>query len=286
VSADCVTGLAVIQGQLTIECVEIDSDVLRMSIEVRNVTESANSNTRDEAAHYALLSTQLSLTCRDAEFVSLIDPPAELAAAARECHNDGCWPVLAGLPGTNDQLLISPIILCDHPQVAPESQGEMFDGTEIDEILTMRIRTLTDDEKTEMANSDPRARELLQRAESLPDNELSLMHGVMRPSSLVPQSPEEDVAPESLRVDGIELRPGDQVRLHPKGRSDIFDLALAGQTATIETIERDFEDQLYFTVTIDADPGRDFGQMGLPGHRFYFGLDEVDPLVPKRSVKK
>lgn len=274
-----------IQAQLTIKSTEVERDVFRISIEVRNITESVDVETRDQAAHHALLSTQLSLTCRDSEFLSLIDPPAHLKAAAAECRNDGCWPVLAGLPGTNNQLLISPIILDDYPQVAPESQGEMFDGTEIDEILTMRIRTLTDDEKAEMADSDPRASELLQRAEAVPDDELNQLHAVMRPASTVPQSLEEDIAPASLRVDGIDLRPGDQVRLHPKGRNDIFDLALAGQTATIATIERDFEDQLYFTVTANCDPGQDFGQAGLPGHRFFFRPEEVEPLLPGRSAE-
>ena len=275
----------VIRGELTIGCIEVEPNVFRVSIEVRNVTESYNlaEGTRDRAARQALLSTQLSLRCRNAGFISLIDPPAELQTVVSECRNDGCWPVLAGLPGTHDQMLIAPIILYDYPQVAPESLGELFDGTEIDEMLTMRIRTLTDGEKAEMAHTNQRTHDLLRRSEQMPDDELSRMHGVMRSTSTVTLTAPEDVAPESLHVEGVELRPGDQVRLRPKGRNDIFDLALAGRIATIETIERDFGDQLYFTVTADCDPGRDFGRMGLPGHRFYFRPDEVEPLLLRKS---
>ncbi len=277
-----------VRGQMTIASRSVGPDLLRVSIEVRNLTgcNGLSIDTRDKAARHALLSTQMSLTCRDAKFISLTDPAEELRQAADECRNDGCWPVLAGLPGTCDQLLIAPIILSDYPQVAPESRGEYFDGTEIDEMLTMRIRTLTDREKQEMAQTDPRADELLRRTEATRDDELSRMHGVMRATQTLPPCPMDNCIPESLLVAGIELRPGDQVRLRPKGRNDIFDLALDGRTATIETIERDFGDQLYFTVTADCDPGQDFGRLGLPGHRFYFRPDEVEPLVRGRSERQ
>jgi len=78
---------------------------------------------------------------------------------------------------------------------------------------------------------------------------------------------------------GIELKPGDRVILRPRGKADIFDLALAGKTATIASIEQDFENNIHLAVTVDEDPGRDFGQTGKPGHRFFFGVDEVE-LAP------
>ncbi len=175
-------------------------------------------------------------------------------------------------------MLIAPIILYDYPQVATESQGEMFDGTEIDEILTMRVRTLTENEKAEIANADPRASQLLRRSDALPPDELQRMHASMRPTS-IHESPLPEERPAHITVNGILLGKGDQVILCPKGKNDIFDLALAGSIATIETIERDFEGQLFFTVTADLDPGKDFGRQGLPGHRFFFRPDEVEPLA-------
>jgi hypothetical protein len=77
---------------------------------------------------------------------------------------------------------------------------------------------------------------------------------------------------------GIEIKPGDQVRLRPLGRADVFDLALDGKTATIISIEQDFEDRIHLSVTVDDDPGNDFGRQGKPGHRFFFGIDEIEPL--------
>jgi len=83
---------------------------------------------------------------------------------------------------------------------------------------------------------------------------------------------------ECIHVGGFELRRGDRVRLRPRNRADIFDLALAGKTATIATIEQDFESRVYVTVTVDDDPGRDLGELGKPGHRFFFQVEEVEPL--------
>jgi hypothetical protein len=84
---------------------------------------------------------------------------------------------------------------------------------------------------------------------------------------------------ESVRLFGVELRPGDGVRLWPKKSADILDLALAGKSAVIEAIEQDFENQIHLAVILDDDPGRDLGLLRQPGHRFFFGLDEVEPMT-------
>ena len=121
-------------------------------------------------------------------FVSLFDPPEDLKDAAAECVNEGTWPVLAGEAGAANTMLSSPIILYDYPQVAPESPGDLFDGTEIDEILTLRILGMTDDEKREMAAADVRARALLERTESLSASQMARLHGALRaPSSATPE---------------------------------------------------------------------------------------------------
>jgi hypothetical protein len=88
---------------------------------------------------------------------------------------------------------------------------------------------------------------------------------------------------ERVRVGDGELKAGDRVRLHPLGRADILDLALEGKAATVEAIEQDLEGRVYLAVTVDEDPGRDLGQLRQPGHRFFFGVEEVEPLGPDRS---
>jgi hypothetical protein len=115
-----------------------------------------------------------------AHFVSLADPPEDLKAAAAACRNAGTWPVLVGEPGRRSTVLSSPIILEDYPRVAPESPGDLFDGGEIDQLLILNILALTEEEKAEMAASDPRAREILERTEALTLDQLMALHGTIR----------------------------------------------------------------------------------------------------------
>jgi hydrogenase maturation protease len=122
------------------------------------------------------------------EFLSLLDPPASMADLAGQCENKGTFPVLAGEEAT--AMLASPIILYDHPSIAPESAGNLFDATEIDEILSLRILTLTDEEKREMRESDDRTRELLLRTESMPDEQFIKLHGILRGLGLVKGKPQ------------------------------------------------------------------------------------------------
>ena len=110
----------------------------------------------------------------------MIDPPEELKEVVASCQNVGCWPVLVSETGGRDTMLASPIILYDYPEVAGESPGDLFDATEIDEILTLRILTMTDAEKREMVETDARAKELLERTEALTGDDLMRLHGVIR----------------------------------------------------------------------------------------------------------
>jgi hypothetical protein len=84
---------------------------------------------------------------------------------------------------------------------------------------------------------------------------------------------------DSVRQFGVELHVGSQVRLWPKPNADIMDLALAGKTATIEAIEQDYEDRVHLAVVVDDDPGKEFGRLRQIGHRFFFSLDEVEPMT-------
>jgi hypothetical protein len=110
----------------------------------------------------------------------MTDPPGDLQRLAQGCENKKTWPVLVGEEGAQNMLLSSPIILSDHPQIAPESPGDLFDGGEIDQLLILNILTLTDEEKAEMRASDPRAREILDRCESLSQEQLMNLHGAIR----------------------------------------------------------------------------------------------------------
>jgi hydrogenase maturation protease len=200
---------------------------------------------------------------RGGEFVSLVDPPAELGEAAGECRSVGAWPVLVGDPGARDLVLSAPIILADYPQVAPQSPGDFFDATEIDELLTLRVLTLTDAEKQAMQSGDARARTLLERTEALTDEQRRRLHGIART-----RRPSE--TPEAV------LQPGTRVRLVPRPGGDVFDIALAGRMATVVKVEESYEGDIFIAVTVDDDPGRDLGADGRPGHRFFFRRDEVE----------
>lgn len=157
----------------------LNESVFRVSVRVENIAESEYP-TRDAALLQSPVSTHTVLGLQDGEFVSLLDTPDELVPFARSCLNVGCYPVLAGDKSTRDTVLSSPIILYDYPEVAAESDGDLFDATEIDEILSLRIMTLTDEEKREVRNADDRARRILERTENLPQEQFLKLHGVLR----------------------------------------------------------------------------------------------------------
>jgi hypothetical protein len=127
----------------------------------------------------SLVAVHTLLAIDDGRFVSLLDPPCGAAEAARGCRSEGTHPVLVG-DGNTDVVLSSPIILYDHPAIAGESEGDLFDATEIDEILTLRILTLTDEEKQELRKGDERGRMILERAEALTPDEMMRLHGTVR----------------------------------------------------------------------------------------------------------
>jgi hypothetical protein len=292
--------VAEITGYLCVHATTLQNGLHKLSLELVNATpiENAAACARSEAMLQALVSAHLLLGVTRGEFVSLLDMPEEFREAATGCRNVGVFPVLVGREGQRSMLLCSPIILYDYPQVAPESAGDFFDGTEMDEMLALRVLTLTDEEKEEMRDGDHRARGILERTEALPHDFLMKVHGAirgMRPASnsAVEENemhgnwePFADRPPqESVRVFGVELRAGDRVRLWPQKKADIMDMALEGKVALIEAIEQDYEDNIQLAVVLDDDPGREFGMMRQPGHRFFFSPEEVEPLVNARKAE-
>ena len=153
-----------------------------LTIRVANRTDwtPAVGSVRNDVLPHCLVSAHTILRVEGGRFVSLLEPPDEWAAQAAECLNMGTWPVLAGEDGARDTMLSSPIIIYDYPRLAPESAGDLFDGTEIDEILSLRIMTLTEDEKREIRQTDERARLLLERTESLDAEQMMRLHGTLR----------------------------------------------------------------------------------------------------------
>ncbi|MGA8037065.1 MAG: hypothetical protein WB985_13945 [Candidatus Acidiferrales bacterium] len=171
-----------IRGCVDVSAERVADGVYRLSVALANLTdlEMPHVQTRQSVLLKSLLSAHTVLSVTSGEFVSQIDPPAELQAAAGKCRNVGTWPVMIGDENARDAMLSSPIILYDYPEIAPESTGDLFDGTEIDEILALRILTLSDDEKREIRQSDARTREVLERTESMPVEHFMKLHGVLR----------------------------------------------------------------------------------------------------------
>ena len=159
---------------------ECHDGVVKVTVSIGNLTpfDCLETATREDALAFSLVSAHTILGVEQGEFLSLLEPPRGFEDLAAQCSNIGTWPVLVG--DHSETVLSSPIILYDHPQIAPESAGNLFDATEIDEILSLRILTLTDEEKREMLQSDERAREILERTESMPEEQFMKLHGALR----------------------------------------------------------------------------------------------------------
>ena len=273
----------------------LDSPVLDSPVLDSPVLDSPVLDSRAQALPAALVAAHMIITISGGAFVSMTDPPEWAAPAVSECENAGWWPVLAGPAGTRNVLLASPIILPDHPEVASESPGELYDGTEIDEILTLRTLALTDEEKDAARATDPRAAALIDRVESLDGAALQRLHGTIRGWQGSPPAearedggagevpwwdPEADqsVSPstDSVLVAGQRLARGSLVTLRPGARrADAQDMFLVGRTAVVEAVLLDVDDQPYLAVTLTDDPAADLH--AAHGRFLYFSPDEVEP---------
>ena len=154
---------------------------LKLHLRVENRTSpQVPLRSRDDGLKYSLIAAHLLIGVTGGTFLSMTDPPEWAAGEVARCENIGTWPVQAGPAGCRDLMLSSPVILYDHPEVAPESAGDLFDATEIDEILTLRTLALTDAERQEARATDQRAADLLDRLDGLPPEMLERMHGAIR----------------------------------------------------------------------------------------------------------
>jgi len=274
--------------------------VVRLHVRLENAsTEPAT--TREDALRLAFVAAHTVIAATGGEFLSLLEPPEWAKPLAEACENVGVWPVLVGEDKRRDVVLASPIILYDYPSIAPESPGDLFDGLENDEILTLRTMVLTDDEKREARATDPRAAEIIDRVDNMPQDVLDRLHGAIRylrgvqepgvpapeegdPSELVPWwdpgtdasfSPETD----SVVVGGVSLARGSRVLLRPRGnRTDAQDMFLNGKVATVAAVLCSVDDEWHLAVTPDDDPEAAEIMMA-HGRYLYFSPDEVEPLA-------
>ncbi len=174
--------LADLKIELTIRVEMLSGGARKIHLEVENnnpLPSGARAD-REEALPLSYVSAHVLLGIEEGNFVSLLDPPEIYRQDVAACQNLGVFPVLAGNEPDRAMMLCSPIILYDYPKIAPESEGDFFDGTEMDEMLTLRVLTLTNQEKEEMRNGDPRARRILERTESLTAESMMKAHGVIR----------------------------------------------------------------------------------------------------------
>jgi hypothetical protein len=275
---------------------------LRVRVENRTAVEPVPPR-RDDALPTALVAAHVIMTAAGGEFISMIDPPEWAKTAVAECENIGGWPVLADPDGGRDIALSSPIILYDHPEVAPESPGELYDGLEIDEILTLRTLALSDDEKLQARATDARAAALIDRVEAMDARDIVKLHGTVRsprpaPSNMIartnaagesdwigdPDVPwwdpgaDASVSPDTDTVDigGHQIGRGSRVRLRPgHRRSDAQDMFLIGRIAEVQAVLLDVDDNPYLAVALADDPDQD---LRIAHGRFlYFSVDEVEP---------
>ncbi|MEU6223193.1 hypothetical protein [Streptomyces sp. NPDC047042] len=304
---------AEISGTVRLSARELDGPyrAMRLTAVIENTSDwtppEGHAADRDAALPYSLVATHLLMALSAGSFLSMTDPPEWAKGAVAACRNLHTWPVLAGEPGTADLVLSSPIILEDHPAIAPESPGALYDATEIDEILALRTAALTDEEKREARGTDERAAAVIELADSMPAEVLERLHGAVRslrevtgpdPAAPAPDEgfPDEhgvrrpdtpwwdpandagfDPAADRVVVDGRSVGKGSRVELHPGlRRTDAQDIFLRGRTAKVEAVLHDVDGGVHLAVTVEGDPGADIRRE--QGRFLYFQPDEITPL--------
>jgi hypothetical protein len=303
--------------------VSIAPPAMVIRVEVENTAEcsgaadESRTARRDLAARQSFVGTHVLLTATEATFVSVVDPPPWAAEAAARCGSARCWPVLVGTRGederTSEIVLGSPIILGDYPEIAAESPGQLFDSAEIDEILTLRIMTMTDEEKIAARGTDPRAAAIIDRCDDMPPEVFERLHGALRSPAVgspsdswdEPDFPsitstfdaegeltgvgesapwfnekaEASVAPEThvVRINGIPVSKNSRVRLRPSRRADAHDMFLADQIAIVRRIDLDVDGETHVAVLLADDPAADLHDWH--GRYYYFSPEEIEPLT-------
>jgi hypothetical protein len=262
-------GLAV-RTRLSVE--RLDGERRLVSYRVENRTEAPERLDRAGAIERSLISTHPLLRIDGGRFLSQLDAPCD-------CVNT--WPVLAS--PADDAMLGAAIVLPDHPQIAPESRGNLFDNTEIEEALVLHVQVLSDEERAEIERSDPAVREMIERASAVTSEDLLRLHGRVElrdPLTSEPPRPSADVRDPTLglpevEVDGVTFRRGERVVVRPGIDADLQARMLEGRTVTVERIYRDYDGRVHLGVSVDQ-PGQEI--MRDTGRFFWFFPPEVEVL--------
>ena len=249
-----------LHGRVRMAAEELGGGRWKVMLCVHNTTPVNDGLDRAGALAASLLSTHPLLRLDGGRFVSPLEAPG--------AESVNTYPVLA--TDADDALLGAAIVLPDHPRIAPESRGDLFDGTEIEEALLLHVLALSDDERAAIEADDPTVREMLARAEAATPADIMALHG----RTQVSDPPGE----RQVDVDGATYRVGDKVVLRLGHRNDPYDKLLDGRIATLERIYYDYDDKLYFGVTVDDDPGQEL--MRETGRFLFFFTGELEACAP------
>lgn len=253
-------------GNVTLTVEQEEAGVWRTTLRVQNTVAAPDGLSRSEALERSLLSTHVLLRAQGGQFVSPLE--------AEGCENVNTWPVLAS--PSDDAVLGAAIMLPDHPQIAPQSRGALFDNTEIEEALRLHVLALSDGEREEIAKQDPAVREMVEEALKTTPEDLFALHGVMRPVDKDPREGEEEAA-----VGSVSVKRGDKLVLRLGDRADPYDRMLNGRTATLERIYVDYDGRTYLGVTVDSDPMQEV--MRESGRYLFFFPEEVEVVAQTAS---
>ncbi|MGI8868689.1 MAG: hypothetical protein ACR2F6_07515 [Mycobacteriales bacterium] len=292
------------------EPIEGNPDLFRLCLSIENRTPDAAAS-KESAIAASLIGAHMLVSIENGEFASMTDPPLDAVDAVARCVQHRSWPVLAGPEGDRSVMLVTPIILADHPEIAPQSSGSLFDSTEIDEILTLRVMTLTEEEKAAARATDPRAAEIIERCDAMSPEAMQQLHGVLRdPHALdvVPGELDELLVPHGSDVDltsslgfgddvpwwdpavdgsvspstdevvinGVTVSAGSIVRIHPARRADAQDIFFTDQIARVSAVHSDVDGDTHVAVVLRDDPAADLHDWY--GRYLYFAPDELEPM--------
>ena len=279
------------RGRVAMRAELLSPTLARVRLCLHNETEMPGDpaqTSRGDALRHSLISTHPLLEAEGGHFVSPLErhgPEGEAALASEPVNT---FPVLLG--DEDRALLGAAIVLPDHPELAPESLGNLFDNTEIEEALLLHVHALSEDERKQISSQDPAVREMIERAESTTGEDILGLHGRLtykepdadeRPATngSPPKPPpglDEIQGEREVAAAGTTVRLGDKIVLRPGTEGDVYDKILHGRTATVERIYRGYDERVYLGVTVDDDPGQDL--LRETGRFLFFFADEVEPV--------
>jgi hypothetical protein len=281
-----------LQGRIAMRAEQLSPTLARVRLCVHNETEVSGDATevpRGEALRHSLVSTHPLLEVEGGRFISPLEREGPEGEAALASEPVNTFPVLLG--DEDRAVLGAAIMLPDHPELAPESLGNLFDNTEIEEALLLHVHTLSDEERQEISGQDLAVREMIERAESTTGEDIMGLHGRLtytepengedrgvsngRPPA-PPPGLDEIQGEREIAAAGAIVRLGDKIVLRPGTEGDVYDKILDGRTATVERIYKGYDERIYLGVTVDDDPGQDL--LRETGRFLFFFADEVEPV--------